>query len=313
MEHYVTLFDSLFLPQGLALHASLERHAGRYTLWVLCIDDAAFEALRKLALPNLRLLAVDEVLNDDLRRVRPTRSRAEWCWTLTPFTPRFVFDADPSANRVTYVDADVWLARSPQPVFDELEASGKAVQITEHAYAPEHDQSQLSGRFCVQFMTFLRDRGERVRSWWAERCIEWCYARFENGKFGDQKYLDDWPRQFAHDVHVLRDRALLQGPWNASRFAPGEAVAYHFHGLRTLRDGHVLITTLDYRIPQTTLMQFYQPYRDDLRVAYARLQAIGVSPRPQVDSTWRALWWVHFKTRVRVWLRSLFPKYFLQL
>jgi hypothetical protein len=34
MEHYVTLFDSLFLPQGLALHMSMERHAGVYTLWI---------------------------------------------------------------------------------------------------------------------------------------------------------------------------------------------------------------------------------------------------------------------------------------
>ena len=31
MEHFVTLFDSLFLPQGLALHMSMERHAGKAT------------------------------------------------------------------------------------------------------------------------------------------------------------------------------------------------------------------------------------------------------------------------------------------
>jgi hypothetical protein len=39
MEHFVTLFDLLFLPQGLALHRSMERHAGNYTLWILCMDD----------------------------------------------------------------------------------------------------------------------------------------------------------------------------------------------------------------------------------------------------------------------------------
>ena len=47
MEHYVTLFDSLFLPQGLALHMSMERHAGNYTLWILCIDDAVHDVLTK--------------------------------------------------------------------------------------------------------------------------------------------------------------------------------------------------------------------------------------------------------------------------
>ena len=33
--------DSLFLPQGLALHMSMERHVKDYTLWILCVDDEA--------------------------------------------------------------------------------------------------------------------------------------------------------------------------------------------------------------------------------------------------------------------------------
>ena len=313
MEHYVTLFDSLFLPQGLALHTSLDRHAGRYTLWVLCVDDAAFQVLQKLALPNLRPLSVEHVLSDELRRVMPSRTRAEWCWTLTPFTPRFVFDADPTAQRVTYLDADVWMLRSPQPIFGEFEASGKAVLITEHAYAPEYDQSRTSGRYCVQFMTFVRDRGESVRAWWAERCIEWCYARLEDGKFGDQKYLDDWPLRFSEQVHVLQDRTLLQGPWNATRFAPGDGVAYHFHGLRTLRGGHVLLTTLDYRLPQTTVAQIYRPYRDDLSHASSLLKAVGVSPHPQLDAGLSSLWWQHNRAHLGARLRSLFPPLFMQI
>jgi hypothetical protein len=313
MEHYVTLFDSLFLPQGLALRSSLERHAGPYTLWVLCVDDAAFEVLQKLALPNLRPLSIEQVLTDELRRIKPSRTRAEWCWTLTPFTPKFVFDADPTAQRVTYLDADVWLTQDPRPVFDEFEASGKAVLITEHAYAPDHDQSHTSGRFCVQFMVFARDRSESVRAWWADRCIEWCYARQEDGKFGDQKYLDDWPLRFAEYVHVLRNLSLLQAPWNATRFAPGDAVAYHFHGLRTLRGGQVLLTTVDYRLPQTTVAQIYRPYSDDLSRACTLLKEAGVSLRPQLDTALSSLWWQHHRARLGARLRSLFPPLFMQI
>ena len=50
MEHYVTLFNNLFLPQGLALHASMERHAGTYTLWILCMDNETHDFLAQLAL-----------------------------------------------------------------------------------------------------------------------------------------------------------------------------------------------------------------------------------------------------------------------
>ncbi len=58
-------------------------------------------------------------------------------------------------------------------------------------------------------MTFKRNDGELVRSWWEERCLEWCYARFEDGKFGDQKYLDDWTSRFNKQVHVLKNKELM--------------------------------------------------------------------------------------------------------
>ena len=58
MEHYVTLFDSLFLPQALALHGSMQRHAGAYRLWMLCMDKAALLLMRRLDLPNVGLLCL---------------------------------------------------------------------------------------------------------------------------------------------------------------------------------------------------------------------------------------------------------------
>src|SRR5439155_4729098 len=153
MEHYVTLFDSLFLPQGLALQSSLERHASPYVLWILCMDDEAYEVLNRLRLPHVRLLRLAEVETAELLRVKRERSRAEYCWTITPFAPRFVFGADPAVRRVTYVDADLWFRHAPALIFREFERSGKQVLITDHAYAPEHDQTAAHGRYCVQFIT----------------------------------------------------------------------------------------------------------------------------------------------------------------
>lgn len=272
MEHYVTLFDSLFLPQGLALHMSMERHVKDYTLWILCVDDETHEVLAKLNLPNVRLLQLSKLETDELLRVKPTRTKGEYCWTLTPFTPKFVFEADESVKRVTYLDADLWFRKHPAPIFEEFEGTEKQVLITDHAYAPEYDQSATSGQYCVQFITFTRKGGEVVRKWWEERCIEWCYARLEDGKFGDQKYLDAWPLLFRDQVHVLANKELLLAPWNASRYPYGNSVAYHFHGLRILNKTKVLRTSNIFDIPYQVHKEIYDRYLQELAMAICLLE-----------------------------------------
>jgi hypothetical protein len=264
LEHYVTLFDSAFMPQGLALHASMRRFADAFTLWVLCIDDGVKTKLDALGMPTIRTVALREVETADLLGVKPGRNRAEYCWTLTPFTPKIVFDRDPQVQRVTYIDADMFLLKSPRPIFEEFEASRKAVLITDHAYDPEYDASATSGQYCVQFMTFKRDASDSVRQWWQDRCIEWCFDRIEDGKLGDQKYLDDWPTRFPESVHVLEQVDAILAPWNARRFPYSRAIAWHFHGFRLLGHNKVLLHR-SFEIPDIVDQMIYQPYMREIK------------------------------------------------
>ena len=271
MEHYVTLFNSLFLPQGLALHRSLERQASGFVLWVLCVDDEVHDVLTRLELSNVCLLKLSDVETEDLKRVKKERTIAEYCWTLTPFSIRFVFETDSSVSRVTYLDADLWFLKSPAIIFREFEMSGKQVLITDHGYAPEYDQSATSGQYCVQFMTFTRD-AEPVRKWWEDRCIEWCYARFEDGKFGDQRYLDDWPERFPEFVCVLENKESALAPWNATRFPYSNGVFWHFHGLRIIEKRSNLYAYYGaYPLPKCTQLYVYEPYLKDLRKSIDKL------------------------------------------
>ena len=272
-EHYVTLFNHLFLPQGLALHQSMERHLGDYILWILCVDDQTYDVIDELKLANVIPLKLSLLETDELKAVKSTRTVGEYCWTLTPFAPRFVFEADERVKRVTYLDADLWFLKSPREFFEELKTSQKQVLITEHAYAPEYDQSAVSGKYCVQFIVFTRHGGEIVRRDWEQRCIDWCFARAEGGKFGDQKYLDDWPINHELSVHVLRDNKLTLAPWNATRYPYGTAVFYHFHGLRII--SKKLIQIGPYVLPKALIKYVYLLYFEDLRRSLLMLEIIG--------------------------------------
>lgn len=270
-EHFVTVLDSAYLLQGLALHRSMQRHLPSCRLWVVCVDKDAYRMLNALQLPSLSALPLADLETPELKAVRGSRTRGEYCWTVTPFAPRFVFEADAAVRRVTYVDADLWFRRAPAEVFRELEASGKQVLITDHAYAPEYDQSATAGQYCVQFMTFNRGTSEPVRKWWEERCIEWCFSRYEEGKFGDQKYLDLWPEMFPEHVHVVADKSAFLAPWNASSMPYGRSVAFHFHGLRIFEGYKVFKHSGAYKIPRVVEEQIYDRYIVDLAEAAREL------------------------------------------
>lgn len=280
MEYFVTLFDSLYLPQGIALYKSLERHADEFTLWVVCMDDKSKEVLDNIGFAKLKTISLSEIENDELHNAKKDRSISEYCWTITPQTPKVVFEREPTANRVTYLDADMYLLKSPAPIFAEFESSGKAVLITEHGYSAEFDHSNTCGIYCVQFMVFNRGSSELFREWWAGQCIDWCYARKEENKFGDQKYIEHWFDINPDGFHVLKQIEFLQAPWNATRFPYSNAIAWHFHGLKLLSEKKVLLWG-NYKVPAPTRNVIYSSYIQELSKAISLLESHSLNILPQ--------------------------------
>ena len=168
----------------------------------------------------------------------------------------------------------------------EFEQAGASVLITEHRYTPVYDYSATSGIYCVQFMTFNADeRGLKVLQWWQDRCLEWCFARFENGKFGDQMYLDDWTERF-DGVHVLQHLGGGVAPWNVQQYRIQEVsnklyvndypiIFYHFQDYKYFKDGiHDFIGGCRLRPEVVSLL--YRPYGLALLNVYEDIY--GVEP-----------------------------------
>lgn len=264
IEHFCTLFDSNFLPLGMSLHQSLMAHAHPFHLWIICMDELVEKQLQILSLPQVTLISLREIETSELLAVKSTRSRGEYCWTITPFTFSNVFKIQPEIPRLTYLDADLFFFKNPQILLQELDESNRSILITEHAYAPEYDQTHTSGKFCVQFLTVKNNpEAMKVINWWQGKCLKWCFARLENGKFGDQKYLDSWLDLFPNHIWVLKQKENTLAPWNVRYFGEYfqeklKPVFYHFHGLRIV-DPKQIILYSGYRIGKYG-MNLYEQY-----------------------------------------------------
>lgn len=280
MHHFCTYFDVNYLTRGLALYRSLVRHlAHPFTLWVLCFDETTLEILTALRLPGLRLISVGEFERGDqeLQAARLNRSLIEYYWTCTPSLPLWILAVDPGVDQITYLDADLLFFSSPEPVFEE--SGDHSILLVKHRYAAAHENlAPVAGIYNVELLTFRRDPSALAAlRWWRERCIEWCYARPEDGRFGDQKYLSDWPARFS-GVHVLRHTGAGVAPWNAARYelrheggrvyadrAP--LIFYHFHGFMWLTDWICVMDRNGYQIPWEYTALVYRPYLHALHEA----------------------------------------------
>jgi hypothetical protein len=285
MREYCTLFDSNYLAKAVAMYRSLERHAAPFRLTAFTFDEHAPELLAQLALPHLDVVLLRDLEAHDtgLAAVKDDRSAVEYCWTATPALPLYLFDTRPELQEVTYLDADLLFYSDPEPLFAEM--GDASVLITPHRYAPEYAHHITSGIYNVQFVTFRRtDDGLRVLRWWRERCLEWCYYRLEDGKLGDQKYLDDWPERFS-GVHVLEHLGGGLAPWNALQYRleseEGEVtvdgvplVFFHFHRVRLRRSGRHAFHPPGYHVPRNVIGLVYRPYLAALDAARAEIERV---------------------------------------
>jgi hypothetical protein len=244
---YCTLFDRHYLTRAVVLARSLDRVSPPFRLLAFCMDDVTHAALQQLCLPGIQPISLEllEAHDPALASTKADRSRVEYCWTATPAICRYALETDPSVEEVTYLDADLQFFSRPEPLFDEL--GDGDVLLVPHRYAPEHRHKEAtSGTYNVEWLTFRRsEAGLAALQWWHERCIEWCYFRWEDGKLGDQKYLDEFPRLF-DGVRVLEHPGGGLAPWNVSAHRldgrDGDVqvdgrplVFYHHHSLRLYR------------------------------------------------------------------------------
>jgi hypothetical protein len=264
--NFCTLFNINYLAKGVALYDSLVKTCPQFHLYIFAFDDLSYEVLTERKLVHATIVPLSEFENGQLSAVKGGRSKAEFCYTCTPFTVKYCIEHF-EIDHCTYIDADIYFYHDPSALITNMGAN--SVLITPHNYHSLYDQSAISGIYCVQFVCFKNTaEGLKVLNWWAAACIKWCYSTFEDGKMGDQKYLDSWPYMF-DGVQICRNLGAGMAPWNALGFdlqkqndqlmiGNEPLYFYHFHGLIYLSNQTWYIG--GYKIPEITMENIYKPY-----------------------------------------------------
>jgi hypothetical protein len=250
---YCTYFDHNYLSRAVVMIESLRKFDSRTPIHVLALSELCVTILHELALPNVKVipLAVLEEAYPELTAVKPTRKLIEYYFTLSPFLPHYLF-ANTKADRITYIDADLWFFTSPQAVLDSL--GDASVAITPHRFSFAYRNHSVFGLYNVAWITYRRcPEGLDCLNAYKADCLAWCYDRLEDGRFGDQKYLDTWPARYP-GLKVITHKGVNLAVWNVHGHVirlkdnvvtidSDPLVFYHFSGTQMLPGGGAQVPT----------------------------------------------------------------------
>lgn len=274
--NFCTLFDSYYLTRGLALYDSLSSNIVDFTLYIFAFDDRCFNILKELNLENASIIQLHEFEDEKLLSVKPHRTVAEYCWTSTASTIFFCIKKY-NLDHCTYLDADIYFFCSPEKIFEELGES--SIGITPHRFSTRFKSSEVLGKYCVQFVYFRNDKnGMEALIWWRDKCLEWCFAKMEENRYGDQKYLDYFPSLFK-GVKVIENLGAGLAPWNIKNYLyklidetlyiiqhddiqnAKQLIFYHYQGLGFSRQNDKIIVYPSLiKIPKLLLNKIYLIY-----------------------------------------------------
>jgi len=271
---FCTYFNKNYLFKGLALHASLLKHNPWVKIWILCMDTYTKNILDSMKLKGVTTISLVNFEDKELLKAKKTRSLVEYYWTCTPSLPLFIFNNCLQVEKVVYLDADLYFYSSINPAFEEL--GNKSILTVESRYPKGQEiRIKTSGRFNVGFQIFNRDKESLMcLKRWRKQCLKWCYWRLEDGKLGDQLYLNEWPRLYKNLV-ISQNLGINAAPWNISQYKICEKdrnvylnddklICYHFHQYDIINENNFEYSS-GYRLSKDLIKYVYKTYEIEIK------------------------------------------------
>ncbi len=263
--NFCCISDFNYSYKVLTLNQSLSKVMDNYKLIIYCLDDNIFNLFKKLNLKNIETYKIKDIDDDEFKNTYFNRSWVEYIWTATPIIIKHFLENN--KGDCIYIDADLFFYNNPLEFIEDNK--NYEILITPHNFSEKYRKLELYGKYCVQFI-YLKNNLKtlEILNTWRKQCIDWCYAKYTDGKFGDQKYLDEWPIKYQKSVKVSSHLGYL-APWNINNyFFENEVfyykenkinpIFYHFHNLNFINNKKIDIG--NYEIKKNIQDKIYMEY-----------------------------------------------------
>ena len=270
-------FDSNYLPYGMTLIDSINKHIVNSKIFVATLDQYSYDFLVSQKISNVEIIKGQKIENkfSELIDLKSSRTKVEYFFTLTPAICKYIIEEFPDIKRLNYLDSDLYFFSNPQLLFNEIGDS--SIAIIEHRFGFTSRHNIKYGRFNVGWISFLNDKqGTECLNNWFDDCIEWCYQVLEPDRYADQKYLNKWPSTYK-GLKIIQNKGANLAPWNISNYKikkidkklivdEDELLFFHFANLKQI-DRYKFKTNLSRLLISTSgtiKNEIYMPYLRNL-------------------------------------------------
>ena len=290
-EHIAIGTDANYLHKAIIYYESLHKYYKDFILHVFCFDDLAFEVFKKLNYKNVKVYHPSEFENQRLKKLKKSKDRLyEYYWSINAYLAKHVMDKH-KPKSVTFSDCDYMFFNSPKVILDEVRNADVLIQPNNFSFPSVNDFIPV-GYYCSSFEFFRNNKnGRKVLNWWHKQCMQWCSSKFVDGKFGDQKYLDDWRIRFDRVREVANPGANV-APWNVQKYDISKKggkilintkwplIYYHYHSFKMNLKNYDYMITGDrhnnYEINKDVINIIYKPYIVEMIKVIKRLKQFSI-------------------------------------
>lgn len=217
------------------MYHSLKAFMDKAVIYVLAVDEESKLVLEAMQLPGMTVVALEELEDDKLKKIKEQRNSSEYCWTLKPVLLLHLYEKHKECRILAYLDSDIFFFDNPMKLFGRNKKW--SVLLTTH---------RVNRRANGGFVAFMRcTHAHKALKWWMDRCLEWCYSRNDDGRFGDQGYLDLMRTRFKGVAYLDMPGSNL-ATWNYFKYDldikdgklyvdRDRLIFFHFSGIRLKR------------------------------------------------------------------------------